>query len=72
MSEARLHSWAETTVYPVGGGGKDSPEDGDTCPICKEPLREGEQAHKVTEPFAADEWVCDRHIWREGGDGDAQ
>jgi hypothetical protein len=63
---AELHSWAETTVYATGEGGKDSPEDGDTCPACKEPLREGERAHKVTEAALEGEWVHDRHIAKEG------
>jgi hypothetical protein len=66
--ERSLHSWAETTVYAAGAGGKDSPEDGDTCPVCKEPLREGEQAHRVTAPALADEWIHDTHVWREGGE----
>lgn len=61
-----LYSWAETTVYPKGDGGKDSPVDGDQCPACKEPLREGERVHRVTERFADDGWVHDRHVWKEG------
>ena len=69
MSEAALHSWAETTVYAVGAGGKDSPEDGDQCPVCGEPLREGERVHRVTVQAVADEWVHDKHVWRESAAG---
>jgi hypothetical protein len=66
--EGKLHSWAETTVYPAGAGGKDSPEDGDQCPICEEPLGAGERVHRVTEDVAGDEWVHDSHVWRESDD----
>lgn len=61
-----LHGWAETTVYPAGEGGKDSPEDGDQCPVCEEPLKAGERVHKVTEPVGHDEWVHEKHVTREG------
>jgi hypothetical protein len=60
-----LHSWAETTVYPKGEGGKDSPHDGDNCPACDGPLRAGEQVHRVTAAGFEGEWVHDEHVWRE-------
>ena len=64
MSDGDLRSWAETTVYPAGEGGEASPRDGDECPVCSEPLQEGERVHRVA---AGDEqWVHDRHVWREG------
>lgn len=62
---AKLHGWAETTVYAAGEGGKASPEDGDTCPECGEPLREGERVHRVTER-ADNAWVHDKHVAKEG------
>lgn len=62
-----LHGWAETTVYPMGEGGKDSPEHGDTCPVCKSPLVEGERVFRVTEPALEQEWVHEKHIAREDG-----
>lgn len=64
MSGGDLHSWAETTVYPRGEGGADAPSHGDECPVCEEPLNEGEQAHRVTERDD-DRWVHDQHVWRE-------
>lgn len=64
VEESKLHGWAETTVYPSGEGGKDSPEDGGQCPICGELLRAGERVHKVTEEIGCDEWVHDKHVVR--------
>jgi len=67
MSDLILHSWAETTVYPAGtSNSSKAPCDGDQCPVCEEPLSEGERVHLVTESIAADKWVHDSHIWKEG------
>lgn len=63
----KLHGWAQTTVYPAGTTNPSKAVyDGDECPVCLEPMREGESVHMVTEKEFVDEWVHDRHLQKEG------
>ena len=61
----QLNAWAETTPVSDPTPGWEGAVVGTPCPICGEPLADGERCYAVTELDRVDgreQWVCGKHV----------